>query len=158
VLHDWEDSKAQAILQNLHAAASQDSRLVVIEEIVPFTCAAENLSADVKELKIGYDLPSVLYGNPGLANRTPFDTDISVRINLSTPCVPLMFGCDEDAESLQLSRTYYRAVERSTEEFRVEHHSCAGGASIFDYQRTHLTDWGLRASFCKFEIKRTLWL
>ena len=35
ILHDWDDERAAAILRTIHAAASPESRLLVIESVIP---------------------------------------------------------------------------------------------------------------------------
>ena len=38
ILHDWPDAYAKKILQHLRDAASQETRLVVMDRIIPYAC------------------------------------------------------------------------------------------------------------------------
>ena len=35
ILHDWDDERAAAILRTIHAAGSVDTRLLIIDSVVP---------------------------------------------------------------------------------------------------------------------------
>ncbi|KAE9386357.1 O-methyltransferase [Gymnopus androsaceus JB14] len=45
ILHDWADPYVQKILKSLRAAATPETKLVVVDAIVPYSCIAEVTSA-----------------------------------------------------------------------------------------------------------------
>ena len=35
IIHDWDDDKSRAILRNCHAAMSPESKLLIVESVIP---------------------------------------------------------------------------------------------------------------------------
>ena len=76
VLHDWADPYAKVILKHLRAAATPDTKLVVVDAIMPYTCHASILD-DVDGAQLP-DIPSPLLPSLGRANSYAFQVDMEV--------------------------------------------------------------------------------
>lgn len=68
VLHDWSDAQAKVILDHLRAAATPSTKLVILDQIVPYTCPVDDAPP----------LPHVLKGNPGPLTGLAFMLDIQM--------------------------------------------------------------------------------
>jgi hypothetical protein len=81
VLHDWPDDKAKLILKALRPSATPNTKLILMENIVPYA------AADIEE-KIPGDKflspPAPLLPNFGVVNFGCYVADIHVRIGLSS--------------------------------------------------------------------------
>jgi len=53
VLHDWPDEPARKIMKQLRCSAAQDTKMILLEWIVPYTCAVtdEDSFADIPGVK-----------------------------------------------------------------------------------------------------------
>ncbi|KAI0320587.1 O-methyltransferase [Amylostereum chailletii] len=83
VLHDWSDSYALKILKHLRAAASQHTRLMVIEHILAYTCRQSSSSVDeVRGISGGAidPAPTPLLANFGLANSRVHLADLQLSL------------------------------------------------------------------------------
>ncbi len=115
VLHDWSDAYASTILTELRKAASKDTRLVVIDNIISYAC--HDSSLDGEDVAIAgaadRDAPAPLLPNFGAANDTGYIIDMVVR-RCSTPCystfilTQVSFGLVDDDVS-ELSEPYIQA-------------------------------------------------
>jgi hypothetical protein len=82
ILHDWPDVEAITILQQLRPALGPNSKIILLEQIVPYTCPVEDKT-------LTGEIPEVLHGNcpPGLG--MTYMTDIQA----SFPTLKLAEKC-----------------------------------------------------------------
>ncbi|KAG6865590.1 hypothetical protein C0991_001139 [Blastosporella zonata] len=78
ILHDWSDPYCSKILKALRAAATPDTKLVVVDNIVAYAC---HDPANESGLNTGYkEAPAPLLPNYGAANVIPYVYDGLVRV------------------------------------------------------------------------------
>lgn len=77
IIHDWADPYAEIILKHLRNAASPDTKLVVIDSIVPYTCHGAAALEVIEGAKLP-DTPKELLPSLGKANNHVFQIDIEV--------------------------------------------------------------------------------
>jgi hypothetical protein len=87
IIHDWDDSKAISILQNIHEALTDDGRVLVVESIIPrgnepsfaklLDLTMLVIPGGLERTKAEYEL---LFGRAGfrLAHVTPTSQEISI--------------------------------------------------------------------------------
>ncbi|TFK38801.1 O-methyltransferase [Crucibulum laeve] len=78
VTHDWADNLAKQILQHLRDAATPETKLIVVDVIVPYTCRAS-----ITDQIPGAAVPSVpepLLPNLGAANNTSYWWDLQMYV------------------------------------------------------------------------------
>ena len=87
VLHDWSDKYSLKILKQLRDAAAPDTKLVVLEMIIPYTCHddAEDI-ADGIISGVPIKAPNPLLANWGAVNDLAYILDIAVRSFLMSSC------------------------------------------------------------------------
>ena len=94
IMHDWPDAYASKILTNLREAAQHDTKLILIDSIMPFAC--HDSSADEGKGVPGAvpkEAPPPLLANYGVANEMGYNGDLTVcqlsksKIELSTDLV-----------------------------------------------------------------------
>lgn len=87
IIHDWSDPYATQILTRIREAAAPDSKLLVIDRILPYACriAGEDVEA-LNALGIETeDVPEPLPPNLGAGNPTAYATDLNVRTHFILP-------------------------------------------------------------------------
>lgn len=78
ILHDWPNTQALQILQNLREAATPSTRLMVLEQIVPYTSPVEDEIVNTIPGAAPPKWPEALQGNGGFATCTTFTSDIQM--------------------------------------------------------------------------------
>ncbi|KAH6918224.1 O-methyltransferase-domain-containing protein [Coprinopsis sp. MPI-PUGE-AT-0042] len=81
ILHDWPDSECKKILENLRKAAQDDTRLILIDSVIPYACRS---SPDDEESRLRTKVPSAvsreapepLLANYGAANIAGYCADM----------------------------------------------------------------------------------
>ncbi|KAG5641678.1 hypothetical protein DXG03_004442 [Asterophora parasitica] len=79
VLHDWSDEYAAKILTQLHAIAQPETKLLLVESIIPFTC--HDPSGDNDEGipgSVPREAPAPLLANYGAVNEMPYHADMAM--------------------------------------------------------------------------------
>ncbi len=84
VLHDWSDKYSSKILKRLRDAATSNTKLVVLETIIPYACHETEDSGDGISGAVPVKAPSPLLANWGAANDLAYVIDMGVRF---PPCV-----------------------------------------------------------------------
>lgn len=80
IMHDWADPYAEIILRHLRNAASPDTKLVVIDSIVPYTCHSAAALEVIEGARMP-DIPKELLPSLGKANNHVFQLDMMVSGN-----------------------------------------------------------------------------
>lgn len=78
-MHDWPDAYASKILMKLREVAQRDTRLILIDSIMPFAC--HDSSADEGKGVPGAvpkEAPQPLLANYGVANEMGYNGDLTV--------------------------------------------------------------------------------
>jgi hypothetical protein len=89
ISHDWSDEYAKAILSQLRASAQPTTKLLIMDNIVPYACPCAGQFPDIPGSELP-PVPSPLLPNLGIANARLFTTDMNVRISsrsLSCTCL-----------------------------------------------------------------------
>ncbi|KAF5380106.1 hypothetical protein D9615_006249 [Tricholomella constricta] len=82
ILHDWADPYSIKILKALRAAATPDTKLIVLDNIVAYACHDPTVDS---ELGVGYtEAPTPLLANYGAANVMPYVLDLGMMIWLNS--------------------------------------------------------------------------
>lgn len=77
-MHNWGDSYARQILKQLRISAEPSTKLVIMDQIVPYACSSGDTFADIPGAEVPLP-PSPLLANLGVAKiQTPF-MDLNVR-------------------------------------------------------------------------------
>ncbi|KAF9459996.1 O-methyltransferase [Collybia nuda] len=85
ILHDYGRSMAKVILQHLRDAASQDTKLLIVDTIVPYACLDES------QMEAGRGIPGMefpqppapLLANLGKANAIPYIADFQMLVGFN---------------------------------------------------------------------------
>ncbi|KAG6898572.1 hypothetical protein C0993_005961 [Termitomyces sp. T159_Od127] len=78
VLHDWSDPYCARILKELRAAATPETKLVVVDSIIAYACHDPTTGSG---LNSGYkEAPAPLLPNYGTANITPYLVDLALMV------------------------------------------------------------------------------
>lgn len=77
-MHDWSTTENRMILSQLSRAAHADSRAVIMDLIVPYTSASDEVNNDVKISQ--FQAPAPLL--PSAGHDFAFDMDIHVSLVL----------------------------------------------------------------------------
>lgn len=80
IVHDWSDRYAGKILQRLRDAATPNTKLVVIDSIIPYSCAVDDSSIPGFEYPRA---PAPLLANLGAANILPYIVDMSMNMQFN---------------------------------------------------------------------------
>ncbi|TFK37298.1 S-adenosyl-L-methionine-dependent methyltransferase [Crucibulum laeve] len=78
ILHDWSAAESAKILKRIHAAASKSTKLLIIDQVVPYACPTQAH----KHLFEGSNLPQAPYpllANLGEANSPTYRLDIAME-------------------------------------------------------------------------------
>ncbi|KAG6868849.1 hypothetical protein C0993_008978 [Termitomyces sp. T159_Od127] len=80
ILHDWSDEYCVKILTQLRNAARKDTRLLVVESLVPYACHEANVNGDASDIpgSIPKEAPAPLLANYGLVNEMVYAIDIDM--------------------------------------------------------------------------------
>ena len=82
IIHDWSDSYATQILNHIREAAAPESKLLVIDRILPYACRVSD--SDVQNLKaLGIEkenIPDGLPPNLGAGYPTSHAVDLNVSL------------------------------------------------------------------------------
>ena len=79
ILHDWPDAYTSKILTKLREVAQRETKLIIIDNIVPFAC--HDPSADEGKGIPGAvpkEAPQPLLANYGIANEMGYNYDLAV--------------------------------------------------------------------------------
>lgn len=79
ITHDWPQKEAKQILKHLSEAARPSTKLILVDNVVPYACPTDQLFPDIK----GSNMPKAPYpllANLGLAGEFPTRMDIHVRV------------------------------------------------------------------------------
>ncbi|KAG5338262.1 hypothetical protein C0989_007825 [Termitomyces sp. Mn162] len=81
ILHDWSDEYCAKILTQLRAAAGKDTKLLLIESLIPFACHDSHEGDDALGVpgSIPHEAPAPLLANYGAVNEMGYNVDILVR-------------------------------------------------------------------------------
>lgn len=82
ILHDWSDAYASTILAELRKVASKETKLLIIDNILSYTCHDSSLDDEPSAIAgaAGHDAPTPLLANFGAANETGYLVDMVVRL------------------------------------------------------------------------------
>lgn len=78
ISHDWPDRHVKTILSQLRASAQPTTKLLIMDNIVPYACPTSSEFPDIPGSEIP-PVPSPLLPNLGIANARLFATDMTVR-------------------------------------------------------------------------------
>lgn len=83
ILHDWPDAYASRILVRLRDVARKDTKLVLIENLIPLACH-DHGSDDGEGIPgaVPKEAPKPLLANYGIANEMAYNGDMAVRDSL----------------------------------------------------------------------------
>jgi len=82
IIHDWSDPYATQILTRIREAASPDSKLLVIDRILPYACRMDDKDVEALDA-IGIEteeVPEPLPPNLGAGNPTAYATDLNMLV------------------------------------------------------------------------------
>ncbi|KAF8351901.1 S-adenosyl-L-methionine-dependent methyltransferase [Amanita rubescens] len=82
VLHDWSDKYSSKILKRLRDAATSNTKLVVLETILPYACHETEDSGDGISSAVPVKAPIPLLANWGAVNDLAYGIDISGLIRI----------------------------------------------------------------------------
>jgi len=71
ILHDWPHAEAAQILKRLRDVAKPDTKVVILDQVVPYTCPVEDDTITGK-------IPDVLKGNMAVGGGMSYATDIQM--------------------------------------------------------------------------------
>ncbi len=76
IMHDWSDSYCLKILTQLRAAASANTKLILVESIMSFSC--HDSGEDSVPGAVPHEAPEPLLANYGAVNEMAYSADIDV--------------------------------------------------------------------------------
>ncbi|KAG5720988.1 Sterigmatocystin 8-O-methyltransferase [Termitomyces sp. T112] len=78
ILHDWSDEYCAKILTQLRAAAGKDTKLLLIESLIPFACHDSHEGDDALGVpgSTPHEAPAPLLANYGAVNEMGYNVDI----------------------------------------------------------------------------------
>ncbi|KDR83075.1 hypothetical protein GALMADRAFT_263497 [Galerina marginata CBS 339.88] len=76
ILHDWSDQYGIKILKNLWAAASKETRLVLMESLMPFACHDSSTDEGGRFGAVSHMAPAPLLANYGAVKEMAYGADI----------------------------------------------------------------------------------
>lgn len=81
ITHDWSDDYCVKFLSQLRAAATPQTQLIVIDNVIPYACADSEQTLDVPGASnIRPTAPSPLLSNFGAAGLMTYLADIAVSL------------------------------------------------------------------------------
>jgi hypothetical protein len=102
-MHDWSDFYAGKILVELRKVATSDTKLVLVDSLMPFACRYPK--SDAKNAVPGavpQEAPEPLLANYGAANEMGYNGDLTVRNPLPLTETTTNFGVT-DASPVQFA-------------------------------------------------------
>ena len=103
MLHDWSDKYCLKILKQLRDAATPDTKLVVLEMIMPYACHdTEEIAGGIASV-VAIKAPNPLLANWGAVNELIYMLDMAVRFFINDP----LWGANiitTDAKCVQFTR------------------------------------------------------
>lgn len=78
IMHDWADPYCKTILKHLRDAASPETKLVVVDSIIPYTCHGASILDEIEGAKLPDSIPKELLPSLGRANNYSFQVDFEV--------------------------------------------------------------------------------
>ena len=79
MLHDWSNQYSSKILKQLRDAATPNTKLVVLEVILPYACHETEDNVDGISGAVPVKAPSPLLANWGALNYVSYTLDAAVR-------------------------------------------------------------------------------
>ena len=80
IMHDWSDPYASRILTELRKTAKQDTKLILIDTVIPFACRYPKAEAEnAIPGAVPAEAPEPLLANYGGANEIGYIGDMTVR-------------------------------------------------------------------------------
>jgi len=79
ILHDWPDAQAVKILTHLRKAAMPDTRLIIFDSVIPYTCNTPSTNVGEFEAE-GSGIPGL---SLGAASEMPYSRDIAMMVWLN---------------------------------------------------------------------------
>lgn len=80
IVHNWSDRYAGRILQQLRDAATPNTKLVIIDSIIPYSCPGNDTSVTGFEPT---QPPAPLLANMGAANMLPYIIDLAMYVHFN---------------------------------------------------------------------------
>jgi hypothetical protein len=80
IIHDWPDAYAKKILSQLRASAQPTTKLLLMDNIVPYASPSAGEFPDISGSDVT-PVPSPLLPNLGIATSRLFTTDMNVRFS-----------------------------------------------------------------------------
>lgn len=88
ILHNWADPYCKTILKHLRDAASPETKLVIVDPLIPYTCHGTSFLENIQGAELSENIPKELLPSLGRANNYAFQVDfqVSVHQNLFVLC------------------------------------------------------------------------
>lgn len=83
IVHDWSDKYAKKILDHLRDAARPETKLLVVDRIVPYACRIAETGVNTIPGIIRENIPEPIPGNMGAGGPTPYFMDFNVCLRFS---------------------------------------------------------------------------
>ena len=77
ILHDWSDKYARKILKCLRSASTENTKLIIIDAIVPYACKQGDAYSDIPGFT-ETTVPDPLIANVGINSIRTYLTDLNV--------------------------------------------------------------------------------
>ncbi|KAF9042839.1 S-adenosyl-L-methionine-dependent methyltransferase [Hymenopellis radicata] len=82
IMHDWSDSYCVKILTQLRSAASANTKLILVESIIPFAC--HDSGEDSVPGAVPHEAPEPLLANYGAVNEMAYSMDIGMFLHFNS--------------------------------------------------------------------------
>ncbi|OCH93672.1 O-methyltransferase [Obba rivulosa] len=79
IVHDWSDTYAIKIIRQLREAATSETKLVVVDTIVRYTCSSGKEFEDIPGANIS-DAPAPLLANYGIGGTSVYQIDLQMMV------------------------------------------------------------------------------
>ncbi len=83
IMHDWPTKEGVKILQKLRESASATTKLVIVDQVVPYACPNPKALAEIEGATL-IKAPSTLLANLGEANSDVYTTDFTMAALLNS--------------------------------------------------------------------------
>ncbi|EMD38852.1 hypothetical protein CERSUDRAFT_151553 [Gelatoporia subvermispora B] len=84
VLHNWSDTYATKIIRQLRDAATSDTKLLVVDHIIRYTCSDEGEFEDIPGAAVT-DAPAPLLANYGIGSGIEYKLDLQMLTLVNAP-------------------------------------------------------------------------
>ncbi|KAH0578348.1 hypothetical protein H2248_003962 [Termitomyces sp. 'cryptogamus'] len=84
ILHDWPDKYCVEILSHLRAAAGKNTKLVIVETLIPYACHHPSNDAECAIADNAQEAPKPLLANYGAVSGIPYNHDITMYLLLNS--------------------------------------------------------------------------